>query len=382
MARDAFDGRKSLSCARTHDKVVTLHGPSWSWFDEQHLARTDSYVDGKRQGPTARWFRNGVRRQTGQFSHDEPLGDWREFHPNGARAEEAHYEQGKLHGARRRFFADGKQSLDASYDQGAPAGTWSAFYDADSPRVALTVRFQHGREEEIAGFLPDGSAWPMDHAGTCGKECEAALERIDLDAFPPVLAAPCSAGVTSTAPNQGAADPAGPVMKAARGAWSDGGLDNVNSFVPRGCIDRVKLSCAPDLDGAAGSELLAEIAYRVYEPDCAGARRQGVSASHAIIVLSPPEPVSKAWHARGLLGYEGLDAPGVESGSYVRVDGFVRLPSGRAAIRIHETLDAGDCGGAVNDGIVLFENDDWVRVKTRTITECNQPLVPDFSDPF
>jgi hypothetical protein len=45
-------------------------------------------------------------------------------------------------------------------------------------------------------------------------------------------------------------------------------------------------------------------------------------------------------------------------------------------------MDAGDCGGAASDAILLFKNGGWTSVKTHTLMACNQPPEPDLSDPF
>lgn len=316
--------------------------------------------------------------------HGQRDGLWRIFHPNGVLAEEAHYDHGKLHGSRRRFFESGRRSLDANYEHGVPTGAWTAFYDRESPNVALTVPLQGGREQQrVSGFLPSGTPWSPDlKLAACQPEteCRSSLALLDLDALPPVLPEPCPLGDTQGHGRSASANRFPPILQAARNAWpkADPGT---SSLAPMGCVESIRISCATDLDGEPGAEVLAEIAYHAYQPDCAAARRNGVSVTVAVVALSPGR-AGAPWSARGLLGFRGFDAPGIESPPLFELSGFVRLPSGEAAVRALESTDGGDCSGGRVDQILLFDRGNWAVVAARTITACNQLAEPDETDHF
>ena len=88
--------------------------------------------------------------------------------------------------------------------------------------------------------------------------------------------------------------------------------------------------------------MLGEIEYQIYNSKCLPPDRYGESGSS-------PAKAGSGWEARGLLGYRGFSAPGVEGGPRIERGGFYRLPSGEIAVRRRELTDAGDCGGGVVD---------------------------------
>jgi hypothetical protein len=83
-----------------------------------------------------------------------------------------------------------------------------------------------------------------------------------------------------------------------------------------------------------------------------------------------------------LLGYRNVDAIGVEFGTYIDIKGFVRLPTGDAAVRTPVSIDAGDCGGGRREEIQLLRENRFVVVAFREITACNEAEEPDENDPF
>ncbi|HWA75612.1 MAG TPA: hypothetical protein VG937_24925 [Polyangiaceae bacterium] len=343
-------------------------------FSDGHLARTATYSDGREQGAFVRWYRSGVRRLEGTFTKGKRHGDWRAFHPNGTTAEISHYAEGKLHGARQRFFASGRSALQASYENGVPSGKWSAYYDKEAPRLALELTLQKGRETApVSGFLPDGQPFtPQQELEQCseGAPCSSPLQSLDIEALPPLLPEPCRSGRVSRA-----AWP--PIVEAARQAFAED-----PSFAPSGCVDDIALSCATDLDGLAGAEVLAEIAYRMYQPSCAEARRNSVSATRAIVALSPQGNAPPTFLGRALLGYRSFDAPGVEAGTSIEVESFVRLPSGEAAVRTRASTDAGDCGGGRSIRIELLRAGRFRSVALYALNPCNGLAEPAEDDPF
>jgi hypothetical protein len=382
LRRRAPDGRESVSCARVRGARVTLHGPSWAWFEGERLSRIDDYREGVRQGRSVRWFRSGVRRREGQFSRGLREGLWREFHSNGALSEEAHYEHGKMHALRYRFFASGRKSLEANYEHGVPTGEWIAFYDRDPPNLALTANLRDGREErEVTGLLPDGTAWKSEpKVDACSDgTCRSPLDLLDLEALPPLLPEPCAWGLGRNVP----ANELAPLVEAARHAWPKEEPGGTTSLGPAGCVERVRLSCAPNLDEEAGAEVLAEIRYRIYQADCTSASAREVSSTIAVVALSPPNASSRTWSERALIGYYRFDAPGVEQPSSLeRGPSFVRLPNGEAALRVLASSDGGDCMGRRVDEIVVLRNGHAVTIKSRTLTEGNQRAEPEETDLF
>jgi hypothetical protein len=301
-----YDRRESLSCARIRGKQSTRHGPSWSWFEAESLSTVDNYTYGLKQGRSIRWYRSGVRRQEGEFVHGARAGIWRTFHPSGALAEEAHYDHGALHGPRRRFFESGRPSLEANYNHGIATGSWRAFYDRESPNLALTAAVVHGKElREFAAFTPDGAPWPINRKlANCPveTECSAPLALLDPNALPAVSPEPCPMGGALGHARRVPANQVRSIIVAAREAWGKPDPE-IPSLAPMGCVDAIWLSCAPDLDGAPGAELLAEIEYYIYRPECSSPEPNGLSwsPSLAIVALSPAKPGS-GWKAHGLLG--------------------------------------------------------------------------------
>ena len=381
-----YDRRESLSCARIRGKQITRHGPSWSWFEAESLSKVDNYADGLKQGRSIRWYRSGVQRQEGEFVHGARVGIWRTFHRSGALAEEAHYDHGALHGPRHRFFESGRPSLDANYNHGLATGSWRAFYDREPPNLALTAAVVHGKElQEFAAFTPDGAPWPSNRKlANCsvGTECSAPLALLDLNALPGVFPEPCPMGGASGRARSVPANQFSPIIVAARKAWDRPGAE-IPSLAPAGCVEAIRLSCAPDLDGAPGAELLAEIQYYIYRTGCSSPEPNGLSwsPSLAIVALSPAKAGS-GWKEHGLLGYRAFSAAGIEGGASMGIAGFYRLPSGETAVRARESLDAGDCGGGVFDHLLLPANDDWRVVAARTVDECNQGKEPEETDDF
>jgi hypothetical protein len=374
VRQSAADGRVNLSCARSGAKPLTPEGPSWTFFSDGHLARTTGYSAGLEQGASLRWYRSGVRRLEGAFEKGKRQGDWRAFHPNGTLADTLHYEVGKLDGPRQRFFASGRSALNAHYGKGVPSGKWSGYYDQDAPRLALELTLQNGREAgPVSGFLPDGKPFTREQElEPCaeGAPCVSPLGLLDVEALPPLLPERCPSGRVARA-----AWP--PIVAAARQTFRDD-----PSFAPSGCVDEVTLSCATDLDGLPGAEVLVEIAHRMYQPSCAAARRNQVSETRVIVALSPQPNAVPAFLGRAQLGYRSFDAPGVEAGTFIEVESIVRLPSGDAAVRTFASTDAGDCGGGRSIHISLLREGRFRTVAVHTLNPCNGLAEPPENDPF
>ena len=315
--------------------------------------------------------------------HGAREGTWRTFHPSGALAEEARYEQGALSGLRRRFFESGRPSLEASYEHGIPSGRWRAFYDREPPNLAVTVSVAHNNElKEFNAFLPDGTPWPSNQKlANCplATECNAPLALLDLNALPPVSPEPCPMGgapghARRIPPNQFT-----PIIEAAREAWGKP-APGTSSLAPMGCVEGIQLSCAPDLDGASGAELLAQIVYRTYRTECTSPDPNGPSSPTQAIVALSPAKAGSAWKAHGLLGYRAFNASGLEGPPTIETGGFCRLPSGETAVRARESTDAGDCSGGVVDQLLMLSKEDWTVVAAHTISACNQAKEPEETD--
>jgi hypothetical protein len=364
---------------------VVLNGPSWTWFTPPELNHVDEYREGVQEGRSVAWFPSGVRRREGQFVGGQRQGEWREFHPNASLAELAHYERGQPHGQSQRFFASGRKSLQASYEHGKPSGEWRAFYDQPESNVALSGVYRRGREEKpFEGYLPDGSRWAntplIRPCRDAQGPCDPALDALDLEALPVALPVPCAWGKGRDVP----ASQRTRVARAAVDAWPKPIDGQITTIAPTGCVQRITLSCAPDLDGQEGAEVLAEIQYRVYTEHC-GPVPEGVfepNPSLAIVVLSPSKPGSTAFTARGLVGYEAFSAGGVEQGSLINGVQFVRLPNGQAALRSLVTTDAGDCSHERVDTLFMVLDGDVRTVTRRTLNKCNGAIPPDVPDLF
>jgi hypothetical protein len=344
----------------------------------------DEYRDGLQDGRSVAWYPSGVRRRDGRFASGKRHGEWREFHPNKRLAELAHYERDQLHGQRQRFFPNGRKSLEASYEHGAPSGDWRAFYDQPEPNLALRGVYRRGKEAKpFEGFSLDGSRWPnttpIQPCQAARGPCDPALDALDLEALPAALPRPCSWGTGRDLP----ASQRAWVARAAVDAWPPL-IEGAITMAPTGCVERITLSCAPDLDGKAGGEVLAKIQYRIYLQDC-GPVPEGVfepSPSVAVVVLSPPGRGSTAFRARGLVGYESFSAGGIEQGSLLDGTQFVQLPNGQTALRSLETTDAGDCGYERVDVLFMVRDAEVVTVASHTLNECNGPIPPDVPDQF
>lgn len=328
------DGETIVSCAQNGARTK-LHGPSWRWSAPTHLIEAETYQGGLKHGSVKRWYADGRPSAEGEFALGERQGTWREYHRNGALAEEAHYEQGQLQGLRRRFFESGRPSLEATYESGAATGTWRTFYDSVTPQVALTVSMNGGREEgPLTGYFPDGSPWPADptHAACAAFEtCSFPAQQLDFEALPPVH---CPHETPHAVP----LDRWAPLLKAARAAWSSRDFK-----VPRGCVEAIKLSCAPDLDGVGGGDVLAEISYRIRSPDCAFARKHDILQSRALLALSPLVGDPGSWRTLGFIDYLELDDPDAESPYPKSFAGFMRFPDGGIGLRICLSGRAEDC---------------------------------------
>jgi hypothetical protein len=304
----------------------------------------------------------------------ERQGRWRFFHPSGRLAEEADYQGGKLHGPRRRLFDDGKKALEARYEKGSPAGSWTTYYD--NGRVAMALTFPDGSGER---FLPDGKPWPKgEKIASCqGRlKCTSPLEQMDLDSLPPVIPGACPQGGGKI----GRA--AKPLLAGIRPAWGEAGE---NEYTPGRCIDNVSASCAPDIDGDGGDEVLAQISYRIPMGDAQGCRYKGSEGGYwnmtALVMVTPPAPGSTEWTPKGLIGYRRFDAE--DGGATTDVTGFVRLPSGEVGVRAESSFSGGDCDQKDSNEILVPRGGQrWEVAVKKTIVECGEPEEPEEGDVF
>ena len=364
------EGVETISCTQPAAGGETASGPFWQWLPTGRLRSTRVFADRKEHGPSVTWYWTGVRKEEGEMVGGQRHGRWRAYHPNGKLADESSYDAGKLHGPRRRFFASGKPALEATYHEGVPVGAWTAYYD--NGRRALAVTFPAA---SVAGFRPDGKPWPAGaKIQTCEGQsaCKSALERMDLDSLPPVIPEP-------TCPRAGKLPRASwkPVLGAARRAWAGEG-----DYTPH-CVREITVRCAPDLDAAAGAEVLAEIEYRILiggARDCETKDSNGVWEMTGLVALSPPGPGRTDWTARGLIGYPHFTAD--NGGTETSVLRFVRLPSGETALHTSLYSDPGDCGPGTDESIVVLRDGKWAHVAGRTIHACSRPDEPEEWDVF
>jgi antitoxin component YwqK of YwqJK toxin-antitoxin module len=374
-----------VSCASNRAGRDVLHGPEWIWFANGRLELTHSFVDGLEDGLATYFFFTGAHKQTGAFVRGKRDGSWESHHRNGVLAEHARYEAGVLQGRRRRWFDSGAIALESTYRDGVPDGPWTSFYDNGRPAIVLTFRAGRVRHDVgwALGYLPDGQAWPATPHPPCPgpAPCGSALERIELDSFPPLLPEPC-AGARSTTARELPRTEWRPVLEAAQRAWpADSGGGTVPG--PADCVDRITMACAPDLDGTSNAEALVEISYRVVfgaGRACETADKAEAWDMRAAVALSRPAAGDGPWRARGVVGYPRCSADVCRGDE--RLDGFVRLPSGQTGIRIWTTSSGGACDREERHEIRTLRDGAWIPVLGSTTRRCGQPLEPEEDDVF
>jgi len=158
-----------------------------------------------------------------------------------------------------------------------------------------------------------------------------------------------------------------PLLEAARTAWDE------DSMAPIGCVEQVSISCAPDLDGDGKAEIVGEIRYLAGTEECTAARRRGLSSTYALLAFVPPGPDAAAWRLLGLIGYSRFDVRGVESPAMSKLTGFVRLPDGRAALRVERANDGADCAGQRTVDLLGASDGGLQQVATKELRACNAP---------
>jgi hypothetical protein len=193
------------------------------------------------------------------------------------------------------------------------------------------------------------------------------VEPLDPTALPAVRPGPCAAVGRGKVRRVLSVSERGPLLEAARAAWE------ADWMAPIGCVEQVSVSCAPDLDGTPGPEVVAEIRYLAGTEDCATARRRGVSSTHALLAFVPPSPDSSAWHSLGLIGYSRFDVGGVESPATTEITGFVRLPDDRTALRVTRANDGADCSGQRSVDILGASDGALTELATKELRGCNAP---------
>jgi hypothetical protein len=128
------------------------------------------------------------------------------------------------------------------------------------------------------------------------------------------------------------------------------------------------------LDGKPGTEVLAEISYRLVQdgvseierplsPSCASGQRVPQAV---IVALSPPTSERREWLSLGIVGFavRGIG----EGGTVIRPKRFVRLPDG--AIAVHAR--AFDEGFSAQTEVLLTyaeEGGTWRTASTRRLPD-------------
>jgi hypothetical protein len=378
--------RESMSCVSRRDGLDVSHGPEWVWFVNGRLELTHAFVDGVEHGEVTSYYFAGSRKQMGKFLLGKREGAWLSYHRNGVISEQAGYEGGSLQGPRRRWFEGGGAALESTYRGGVPDGAWTSFYDDGHAAVVLAFRagrVQHTRGS-VEGYLPDGQRWPstVHHAICTGPApCGTPLEKMEFDSLPPLLAEPCATSPMAASRQL----PRGawlPVLEAAKRAWpTDAGGGTVPG--PGACVDQLTVTCAPNLDGVPGPEVLAEISYRILVSagrDCSTAQKSDAWEMRAVVALSPPEAAGARWRTRGLVGYPRCTADVCRGDE--RLDGFVWLPGGHAGVRIAVTSSGGACGFEEWKEIRTLREGAWMPVLRETSRRCGQPVEPEEDDVF
>ncbi|MDQ2643874.1 MAG: hypothetical protein M3020_08680 [Myxococcota bacterium] len=160
-----------------------------------------------------------------------------------------------------------------------------------------------------------------------------------------------------------------PLLEAARAAWDP----EADWMAPSGCVEQVSISCATDLDGKAGDEVVGEIRYIAGTEPCAAARSRRVTSTRALLAFVPPTPDSAGWRLLGLIGYDGFEVPGEESPATTQLAGFVRLPDGRTALRVTRANDGGDCSGQRLVDLLTATDGKLTEIASRELRACNAP---------
>lgn len=344
LSQRSQDNTLRMLCAKNGAARLTPHGPSWHWLASGQLKQVEHYKDGLEHGSTTGWYANGVRQFQGEFTLGKRLGEWTSFHRNGALEEVAHYERGYREGSRRRFYDSGRKSLEAQYAHGDPVGLWNAFYDNDSVQPALVASCKGDANPQlVAGFLPDGTPWNQHHSfADCldSKACGTPLHGLDIEALPRVLVQHCAYHRNQVVPRSHWAR----VLRESGILWTSALVEGQGDLAPTGCVEGISiLACAVDLDGSKGSEVIAELRYRAYAPDCKYAWLHRIGPTQALAILSPPRVGESNWHSFGTIGYRRFDAAGVESPEPASIIGFVLLPHGGTGVRTCESRHLGEC---------------------------------------
>jgi hypothetical protein len=369
----------TLRCVIRRAGVEVSHGPEWTFLPTGRLRQSRSFLNGAMHGPTYSFYFTGALKETGSFDRGKRNGRWLSYHASGAAREEAEYADDMLFGARRRWFDNGKVALDSSYQRGLPEGPWRTFYD--NGQLAVALSFRAGIPELLpgtpSGFSPEGKPWPPGSPHSPSPTASR-LSQLDMESLPPVNAPPCS---LSTYARNGLARSAwGPILTGVKSAFlPDRGGGAI--IGPSQCVDRVALSCAPDLDGVTGDEVLAEVSYHVPM----GGRGCHQHRSEAwdmrvVVALSPPTATRKTFEPRGIVGYPVCNSdvcPGHDTPT-----GFVRLPSGENAIRMAIVSGAGDCGHTERDEIRTLHGSEWVSVAEKTTRTCDTSAEPEENDVY
>jgi hypothetical protein len=186
----------------------------------------------------------------------------------------------------------------------------------------------------------------------------ASLEELDLDHLPSVTPAQCSEG------GAGVSRPALPAVRKAVLQTIQAGWPEQDDYSPRGCkcMGLVQVACGPDLDGAPGNEVLAEVSYRIPQegvsetesplrPTCSSNERVDQTV---VVALSPPAPDRPGWTLLGVVGFSVRGAG--EGGTVIKRKRFLRLPDGTTGIYARAfTPGFTD----QNDVVLVYSKDDW-----------------------
>ncbi len=245
--------------------------------------------------------------------------------------------------------------------------------------VGCTLLVLGCRSTPTAGTRPSAasssaapvSAPPLAEASQTAAEAASAPppspEPLDPLALPAVKPAPCAAVGRSKVRRVLSVGERAPLLEAARDVWG------ADYRAPIGCVEQVSISCATDLDGNDGAEVIGEIRYLAGTDECAAAGRRGVTTTRALLAFVPPGPDSAGWRLLGLIGYSGFDVPGEESPATTELSGFVRLPDGGTALRVTRANDGADCSGQRTVELLAAPDGKLTEIATRELRACNAP---------
>ncbi|MCG9719749.1 toxin-antitoxin system YwqK family antitoxin [Shewanella sp. Isolate7] len=169
------------------------NGWSTSYWDPDRLRNRIHYVDDLRDGLWQQYSFGKVVIE-GPMVKDKEEGEWRSyFQDTDILKGIAHFKAGKLHGEVTEFYQNGAKECIEYYDSGNKVGTWTRFYDDNSPEQVKNYRdnqldgsyreYHRGGKLAVEGQYQDGEkvgVWrrfgPDGRLISVGEEPKARLE--------------------------------------------------------------------------------------------------------------------------------------------------------------------------------------------------------------